>query len=241
MKARPILMSAPMVRALLDGRKSQTRRVIGSVYGRQVEYLKDEGPVEFSRHFNDPMAWGFRNLDDGADAPLGVWADLCPYGVKGDLLWVRESWAYVGTCDPGYLTYKATYPHCLPTDVQNVPEDIKKAGYRWTPSIHMPRKHSRLTLEIISARAERLNEISETDAIAEGCRPFFDKDSPETLYGPNGDGIEMAPLKGPVDAYMQLWESINGTGSWENNPWVWAIEFKIHRQNVEQLTNARAA
>lgn len=228
MKERPILFSAPMVRAILDGSKTQTRRIVkpqpvGNHRGKFKfdTFRDDEGIEEYWQNY--PL-WG----------PV-----RCPYGHEGDQLWVRETFAYVGRgLDPGYLTYRATYPRCLPPGLENVPDDIHEAGEHWTPSIHMPRKASRIQLEITGVRVERLQDCSEEDAKAEGVLPNWcgplDK-------GPNGEGSEgwlgdewinyMVGEDGPPaysakESYQSLWESINGPGSWEANPWVWVVEFK---------------
>jgi hypothetical protein len=196
MKERPILFSAPMVRALLDGSKTQTRRV-----AKNVNHVSSGGA---------PMC-----IDPNSDD----WSVKCPYGQPGDQLWVREAWhdnsgAYkAGKSQPIY--YRA---------------DFQQGAYntvlRWKPSIHMPRWASRIELEITSVRVERLQDISEADAKKEGIEPFtdfkksghwlrYDKD---TLNGYVGN---------PVESYASLWESINGPGSWDLNPWVWVVEFKV--------------
>ncbi len=207
MKERPILFNAPMVRAILNGSKTQTRRVVKGLpdevthikpdaYGEGIFHLMSE-----SSHVNDPIA--------------------CPFGHVGDQLWVRETWAEVGTVDPGFITYKATYPKCLPHGMQNVPKDLHDAGYKWRPSIHMPRWASRIQLEITNIRVERLQDCSEEDAISEG------------LWNDEKTGLLWLPCaengKAHIDprrAYRDLWESINGAGSWDANPWVWVIEFR---------------
>jgi hypothetical protein len=129
---------------------------------------------------------------------------------------VRETWAEAGAGAPDLKLYRANYPEHVPTHYENVPpvDEI-----RWTPSIHMPRWASRITLEITGVRVERLNIISEEDAQAEGMeltgwRPTYsDPDSGEAWT--------------PYDNFAQLWESIYGEESWKANPWVWVIEFKV--------------
>lgn len=204
MKERPTLMSAPMVRSLLNCTKSQTRRVVkprkDAVFGCLLQ------PHELAGEIN---AGDFEN---------------CPYGQPGDRLWVREAWAEVGTCDPGLIVYRADYPHCVPRHYENV---LPASEIRWKPSIHMFRRHSRINLEITGVRVERLQDISEADAIAEGVEPI-----PYTgeNAGPNKFSILLdgcwfnAPTA--VEVYRVLWESINGDGSWATNPWVWVVEFK---------------
>ena len=181
MKERPILFSAPMVRALLAGTKTQTRRIVKA---RDLEWMD--------------VHQGLREPDN---------AERCPYGQPGDRLWVRETFARIdGQTRPWIETdYQATYTH---GDRLGDTLGIKK---RWTPSIHMPRHASRITLEITRVRVERLRACNEVDAIAEGA--------PWAACGAPQEGSHKA-------GFAQLWEQINGHGSWEANPWVWVIEFK---------------
>lgn len=191
MKERPILFSGPMVRAILEGRKTVTRREV-----------KKSAAL-------DCLAAGF----EPSFLTVPGNADLCPYGQPGDRLWVRETWARVGTGDPGYLVYRATYPNCLPPGVENVPADIRDEGYRWRPSIHMPRAASRILLEITAVRVERLQEISEEQARAEGYPADRERET-------GGSGL---------DAWLwfrSLWGEINGPEAFSANPWVWVVEFK---------------
>lgn len=167
MKERPILFSAPMVRAILEGRKTQTRRIA-------KEFDPTPGKMDgiLSRH---PHQQG------------------CRYGKPGDRLWVRETWGWDDE-DPSAVNprYRATH----------------SSADRWIPSIHMPRWASRITLKVESVRLERLQDISQKDAYSEGV----------TINDP--DGCD------PVMSFAELWESINGPGSWEANPWVWVVQFK---------------
>ena len=199
MKERPILFNAPMVRALLDGTKTQTRRV--------VKPQPDAG-ADKPRHLGDGD-WQFvSDINQLADS---VPAIRCPYGQPGDRLWVRETFARIdGQTRPWIETdYRATYKH---GDRLGDTLGIKK---RWTPSIHMPRAASRITLEITSVRVERLQDISGKDCWAEGISEIREK------------GDEHGDLNGSVTHdYRALWESINGPGSWDANPWVWVVEFK---------------
>ena len=161
MTERPILFSAPMVRAILDGNKTQTRRVVK---------LKPDYMETFLRLPNKVAC--------------------CPYGQPGGRLWVRETFEDCESALHSCVLYRA---------------DGGTPGTKWTPSIHMPRWASRITLEITGVRVERLQDISEEDAISEGT-PF--------------------PCGGWVGGYQKLWESIHGPGSWDLNPWVWVVEFK---------------
>lgn len=208
MKARPIMFNAPMVRALLDGTKTQTRRAV------KLPHQNPLGKWEPTT-FGGPAGGSLRN---GRTAPEqgGIWHTRtghligCPYGQPGDQLWVRETFAKIdGQTQPWIETdYRATYEHGARLG------DSLGFKKRWTPAIHMPRVASRITLEVTGVRVERLHDISEADAIAEGLS--------RTASG--------SWLPGPCDhpewAYHQLWDQINGPGSWDANPWVWVVEFK---------------
>jgi len=200
MKEHPILFSGPMVRALLDGCKTQTRRAMKP---QPTEFVGGPGVT----------------LRDGSPAPLVPLDDsvepygreiVCPYGQPGDRLWVREAHAVDGK----KVFFRAGH------------EESEGAGprvdIRWRPSIHMPRWASRITLEVTTVRVERLQDISEADAIAEGCTQNHNGyywGGPHPVSGLK----QLATAKG---AYQDLWESINGPDSWAANPWVWAIEFR---------------
>jgi hypothetical protein len=179
MREKPIFFSAPMVRALLDGSKTQTRRVFNSGVPLTID---------------------------------GVLANKCPYGQVGDQLWVRETFCDVyGSGGNEHRRKKEVmYRADGETDPNVVP--------RWTPSLHMPRWASRITLEITSVRVERLHDLSAADALAEGI-----------IQLPDG-GYSVADTRhysdSPDESYASLWESINGAGSWDLNPYVWVIGFK---------------
>ena len=201
MKERPILFSAPMVRTILEGRKTQTRRVV-----------KDTGFYAIEDHHGAEMAMRER----------AALATRCPYGQPGNRLWVREAfqplfadgvenhWETDWKTGKGYaISYPATDGIHEYLDADDNLSDACK------PSIHMPRWASRITLEIASVRVERLNDISEADCIAEGCA------------GGHGAIPGYAYAATPFEHYRALWESINGTGSWDMNPWVFVIEFRM--------------
>lgn len=216
MTARPILFSGPMIRALLEGRKTQTRRVV-----------KPQPLFEGFRSYGASWAWhkspaiwfsGVTTKQLVSKPGLGMY---CPYGQPGDLLWVRE------TCCPDWAdkpVYKADGG------------SAREAGYpaepRWRPSIHMPRWASRLTLRITGVRVQRLHDISEDDAIAEGAKPIA-----VTFRGDQAGDARLVPsLGGPYrDGFRCLWASINGPGSWDANPWVWALTFEVIKANVDQV------
>lgn len=194
MRERPLLYSAPMVRATLNDTKSQTRRGIRRIAGIGMV-------TEFQRSDTPGYDWSFR------DQKLR-WNDLThadllksgPYGTVSDRLWVRETWApdeYAGQ----RTFYRADDEHFMPPG-------------GWKPSIHMPRLASRITLALTEVRVERLRDISEADAKAEGA--------PMRLDGGRLGEVPDAYRRG----YAVLWESINGEGSWNANPWVWVLAFK---------------
>ena len=200
MAERPILFSAPMVRAILAGTKTQTRRVVKLKPWHQIEE-RDDG---------SPWPWMHDN-DRDADHWLP-----CPYGQPGDRLWVRETW-----CGPfkwgkndGKFAYRADPESLWPENIRTPYLSL------WKPSIHMPRWASRITLEVTGVRVERLQDISEADAQAEGARECDPVSGREVLLaGPSQRGSF-------VLHYRDIWEQINGPGSWDANPWVWVVEFK---------------
>jgi hypothetical protein len=209
-----------MVRAILDGRKTQTRRAVkpqpqcSATLGFLIQQPAGKGSCAHFHHV------------DGSGIHSKELTVRCPYGQPGDQLWVREVWTPLFEEDTGFcgVAYAAG----------GMAEEDKRAGEyldgtdHWRPSIHMPRWASRITLEVVSVRVERLNEISESDAIAEGV--FF-VPGEGMIQGHYLGGIY--PRKGvrrtfpvPTQAYRSLWESINGPGSWAENPWVWVVEFR---------------
>ena len=200
MKERPILFSAPMVRAILEGRKTQTRRAI------------NQQPII------DPQTgdWIISTVSGEEVWPIERWtkarATFCKYGKPGNRLYVRETWRPTSHRFPtGWpYEYRATAAHDgTPTDGN------------WKPSLFMPREASRIILDIIDVRVERLNDISEQDAKAEGVS------NASSFYG-IGANDEMVNRY----AFRELWEKINGAGSWDKNPYVWVIEFKHNKQTV---------
>lgn len=213
MKERPIIFSAPMVRAILEGRKTQTRRAVKPPYKKHplVNLREAENDERYSGRHDDPDSWGYQFLDDGAPAILSMWPEFCPCGKPGDQLWVRESWAKVYAqrtpTDRSSILYRA--------DDDGVKINPGSMDGRWKSSIHMPRWASRITLEVTNVRVERLQAISEADAIAEGAA------------GSHGSIPGYAYAATPFEHYRHIWESINGAGSWEANPWVWVIAFRM--------------
>ena len=205
-KERPILFSGAMVRAILDGRKTQTRRVVKQATGPSLSVdCNEDGIAELS--------W-LHGPGPGYDVEETIKHVACPYGKPGDRLWVRETWAQPAALDPGPTVYRADYPACVPAGFENIPP---AEAITWKPSIHMPRALCRLMLEITGVRVERLNDCSEADALAEGLKP-----------APGGwwSGAEGQAAPTPQAAYALLWDSINGAGAWGANPWVWVVEFR---------------
>jgi hypothetical protein len=170
MKERPIIFQTKMVKAILEGRKTHTRRVVGK--GRwHNRFIVSDSPVKYE----------IASTHD------------CPYGKAGDLLWVRETWAPLGD-----------YPKCNYSFMYKA--DTELSYSKWKLSIHMPKDAARIWLQVEDVRVERLHDITKDDAIAEGIR----------------DGDPM-----PVIQFKNLWQSINGPESWEQNPFVWVIKFKV--------------
>lgn len=215
MKERSILFSGAMVRALLAGTKTQTRRVVKLKPHQQIEE-RDDGT---------PWPWMYDGERD-ADAWMA-----CPYGQPTDRLWVRETWY----CDD-YRVQRGPYVKPNDMDLDEARDDgtlIYRAssGDRpyeaeqpvWRPAIHMPRWASRITLGITSVRVERLQDISEADAQAEGATPIPD----------HCDHVRLAcadiGCSGPQPhrlGFRAIWQDINGPTSWDANPWVWVVEFE---------------
>lgn len=232
MTERPILFSAPMVRALLDGSKTQTRRVVR----QQPEY-----PIIIA---TDPHT---NRYQVGEREPVTEAALLreCPYGQLGDRLWVRETWGVVSNdwdadgnlsdwvpdrpttpisempFGKGYYSGHAIYAADGSYEWAGDDDGGGEPRSAWHPSIHMPRAASRIMLEIVSVRVERLAEISESDARAEGCAASGWQ--PSYSNPDNAGGDESMSAK---DAFSDLWKSINGAGSWGATPFVWVVEFK---------------
>ena len=186
-RERPILFSGPMVRALLDGRKTQTRRIV------KTRWLP---LVEECVRVNGRWVWYTVDYDL-----------TTPYGEPGDRLWVRETcWLRPHRTREQMRNGADTWPPVIYEAHGPDADELRSWGWKKSPSIHMPRWASRLTLEVTGVRVERVQEISEADARAEG----FD-DTPEL---------------GPRQHFIGTWIALNGVESWQANPWVWVIEFR---------------
>lgn len=212
-KERPLLFSGPMVRAILAGTKTVTRRVYRPREGSPYEIMGE----------------------DDSGKPWPMWLDpnhgpeyhpvRCPYGSPGERLWVKETYALHRIHDE--TSPSTVFPTLLSGCWYRADGEPDMRIGRWRPSIHMPRWASRLTLEVVSVRVERLHELTEEDAQAEGVERWV------TGSGWQEYGLSEAQLltQGPPLptarlSFKSLWESINGPGSWEANPWVWVVSFR---------------
>jgi hypothetical protein len=212
-------MNGAMVRATMAGIKSQTRRVMK----RQPEY-----PIVIA---GDPHTNRYQ-IEGGEALTLAVLLRECPYGQPGDRLWVRETWRTDATLDGRAPSDFAGWPVKYEADgaVLGHGAHFGNTDGKTRVSIHMPRWASRILLEIVSVRVERLNDCSAADARAEGLISYehfwreCEYPLPDIAYEPFKDGPTR--YSDPVQAYQALWESINGAGSWAANPWVWVVEFK---------------
>lgn len=220
MKFHPILFSTPMVQAIIQGNKTQTRRVV-----KPQPKNQDYTPRSFTDYFGNQF-WEFRKSP--IEVETKTWE--CPYGQVGDVLWVRESYLK----PPQNITQKMlddgadTWPsfdHVADCELGDI-EQYKEWGWKVKPSIHMPKEACRLFLKITDIRVERLQDISEEDAIAEGVEPvgFDQKSQRVTRY--RGYPIDQGYFYNARESFATLWQSINGKDSWNSNPWVWVISFE---------------
>jgi len=233
MNDRPILFSGPMVRAILSGAKTQTRRI-----------MKPKPDHCHRDILNGNKNW-YRLLPQLGEKQL-----KCPYGQPGDRLWVRETWgcfdyshdqraiAYRADGDDGGCTWieiPKEYHHFGAMGEEDLPQYCP-ANDKWRPSIHMPRWASRITLEVTEVRVERIRDIDPTDCWAEGMPMERRRDEiphlVEFLSGGKADGLrpKLGPwyTVDPIPEFRKLWNSINakrGYG-WDVNPWVWVVSFR---------------
>jgi hypothetical protein len=228
-KQIPILLNGEMVRAILDDRKTQTRRVVKSIDHDLLDMMSEDAESGDPDSELLELLYG-PSTDDNGKSVADQWMVRCiecpeegvltlgqGFGRVGDQLWVRETWQ--GPLVPYELSHEL-FKHSEQFESPQYCEYRADGGLtpvfinaddeqcqRWRPSIHMPRWASRITLEITDVRVERLQDISEDDSMAEGIP--FEGDQPS-----------------PRDNFSALWDSIKGTDSWDENPWVWVVEFK---------------
>ena len=214
MTERPILFSAPMVRAIRDDSKKQTRRIVkpqpapNAPHDGGTNWIYDPTrglhvPVGSVGHLSTSAKGGIR----------------CPYGQPGDRLWVRETWDWRDWSWNKDCRVRIAYAADGEQADKTSPVGWRPTIYnyeRWRPSIHMPRWASRITLEVLGVRVERLQDISEEDARAEGV-------ALEDGQWTDEDGTLRSDYR---TAFRRLWISINGQDSWDANPWVWVVEFR---------------
>jgi hypothetical protein len=202
---RPILFSGEMVRAILDGRKTQTRRIFKPENINIGQHIAGG----FYYHTFAKNKGGVYCNGQGQFNPES-WLHYCPYGQPGDKLWVRETWQAndvdIERKDKSAIEYRAT--------------SFVETLDGWKPSIHMPRWASRILLEVVNVRVERVQDISGNDCIAEGIE--------RGVEGGSVCHFRDEIVSGAVECYKYLWDSINAKRgySWESNPWVWVVEFQ---------------
>lgn len=196
MRERPILFNGAMVRAILDGRKTVTRRQIYPQFPSSVNEVLPYATYRGAWMPRDP---------ESPDEPWEEQVRVCPYGKPGDRLWVRETFAVYGDEKFAAIHYRADRPH-----------DVGRKGVGYKPSIHMPRWACRILLEIIDVRVERLQDITYEQAAAEGVQ------RDHRMWFATDEGGQA--FKYPEQAFAQLWRQTGG--DWGANPWVWVVEFK---------------
>jgi hypothetical protein len=215
----PILFSAPMVQAILEGRKTQTRRVLNldknPILNKRTSRYRYDGVDDDGEHW-------FELLDPkGKPTENYTSAGRCPFGAIGHRLWVRETFSKIGCIgwpiDKFEYAYRADFANGKWEGTHDMCFD------KWKPSIFMPRAASRILLEITEVSMERLYEISEQDAINEGIDPVSTQMG--TFYGNYGKE-DIGHALNAKDSFRTLWQSINGVESWNENPFVWVIKFK---------------
>lgn len=219
-REKPVIFPPEMVRAILDGRKTMTRRLV----------KHPSGPVPSAFEYCEGV-WlpSFATEHDRVNADVGH--RYCPYGKVGDRLWVKETWNYGGFTLGDNQRFTA--PFITKTE-PNIPTWVEYAAAvpdgehppKWRPSIHMPRWASRITLEITAVKVERLNSITEEDALAEGVASLPVKVLGWGSPAEQGGYGELPVQPDPLTVFEMLWESIHGRGAWKLNPWVFAISFK---------------
>jgi hypothetical protein len=216
-----------MVKAILDGRKTQTRRNIKNV---ELRPSKNEGRFNFSYERKTRFEAGVNLTLESLNLPFTGILDLCPYGKPGDLLWVRETWLKLDR--DHVITSQYAYKSNGDPNTEDLRKDYIKSGrnYKWKPSIHMPKDAARIWLMVEEVRVERLQDISEEDAIAEGIGTT--NGIPVGLTSHYLDYLNNRNCySSPFNSFQSLWASINGEESWNANPWVWVVKFRVIANN----------
>lgn len=231
MTDHPIPFSAPMIRALLDGTKTQTRRV--------TQTKRTALHTSFELEALYEAGW---NVTDSEDC-YGEHLFKLPHR-PGDLLWVRENHYLTDDGESEYAVYAAdegdVEQHLanMQTTMASHPSIDWSKHLRLRPSIHMPRWVSRLTLTVTDVRVQRLQDISMEDAIAEGIEPYSGIDPGCFGYLNYQNNSEDGYWLGPTHSFRTLWNSINGPDAWDANPWVTATSFTVHKCNIDQMEQA---
>jgi hypothetical protein len=236
MRELPILFSGAMVRALLDGSKTQTRRVV------KHQPPDDVAPITVAHY--EPTVVNWRGEEEpgsvifGAYSDDGDWGAKCPYGAPGDRLWVRETHDVnrlgVETFPSGRerfyagIAYKADDGRHEADITERLYKTLdEKESRGWTPSIHMPRWASRITLEVTGVRVERLQDISETDSAAEGVESLRNEGEYWKHYLESTASCDALICLSARESFRTLWDSLAARGAdWQANPWVWVVGFK---------------
>ncbi|MCW3466534.1 hypothetical protein [Chitinophaga nivalis] len=213
MKELPILFNTEMVQAILAGRKTQTRRILKAdieppkcVFSEHdaIPHVNEHGQLLFRWH----TSLNGKELKEG-----GIYKWSCPYGGLGDILYVRETWQTT------YDETRGMWKHIFKSDSGYWYDD--DGPLKWKRAIHMPKSAARIWLQVTGIRVERVQDISEEDAMAEGIDPNYIADL--TCNGELHDG----PSHAYWASFFDTWQAINGIDSWENNPWVWVVSFQV--------------
>jgi len=221
MKSKPIIFSEPMVKAILSGTKTQTRRII------RIQPQKDAMGISLAKELGKGDKNRFGCIIQKSDGLVDF--AKCPYGEVGDLLYVRERWTRgkiaVGELPDGrdsepYVS-QCTGENNIIYYQQCIENDVDTSECTWKPSIYMPKSASRIFLKVTGVRIERLNDINASEAIKEGIEPILNA---YTNYQ-----NPQFPTKSPIQSFRSLWEKIHGGASWNYNPWVWVVEFELQK------------
>jgi len=241
MKERPILFNTEMVKAILEGRKTQTRRVLDNTHPVVTGFVPN----------GEHGYWkGTAKSEQVIEQYITTFPFTikCPFGVVGDRLWVREAFMPDPSADSDHWNDEDSLHTYYSWDgcgskVSELPKALKTNKHvfykaeanhpelsLWTPNYRMPRWASRILLEITGVRVERLSNISRSDAVDEGIETFkidCGRDGLKTAYKDYTSHNNAITRNNPIDSFRTLWESVNGADSWDKNPWVWVIDFKV--------------